>query len=133
MLYFLNREVTTENMRFFLGQLKCQKCGRCCKGETCDPAGAVLKNGELEALAIGLNISKSQFKQRYTIIKDSKRLIKFPCAFLGDQGCTIYPHRPQVCRQFPFNQSITRNGKKWMMVADCPGGKVIGEKYGVKV
>jgi len=30
------------------------------------------------------------------------------CPFLGEQGCTVYPHRPTACRSYPLERAVDR-------------------------
>ncbi len=129
MYYQLKESMTMENVRYYLGKFKCQRCkDSCCTKVT---AGIILKPEEVESLAGLKGLSKKQFKERYTFTKDGNRFMVAPCPFYEEGiDCTIHSHRPQVCRQYPFNRShngcITIN-------PNCPAGRVIGEKYGVKV
>ncbi len=34
------------------------------------------------------------------------------CPFLNESGCTVYPDRPDTCRNFPIEQGIIYNGKQ---------------------
>ena len=129
MAYFLNVPATSENFTFFNRQLKCQRCGMCCKTK----AGQILKPNEVDLLAEKLKLSKHQFKEKYTFTKDGERFINSPCPFLNG-GCSIYSFRPQVCRQFPFNKVYHHPTKgDYMTVADCPAGRIINDRFGVKV
>ena len=132
MLGFLGVEATRENGLRFDGLLKCQRCGSCCNAMIFK-TGAMLFPQEVERLAIKVGVSKRQFKDRYTYTQDSKRFLKLPCVFYKD-GCSVYSDRPIVCREFPLNQIVPKNGKMWMTVnMDCPAGKELGDKYAVKV
>jgi len=134
MHYFMNYEATAENIVRFLNEFKCQRCEKSCCQRLDPNDGIILRQGETAILAHGLGMSHRQFKDRYTFVKDGKRFMVAPCPFYSGEikGCSIHSFRPQVCRQFPFNKSIEVNGKKYMTVnVDCPGGKIIGEKYGV--
>lgn len=133
MHYFMKYEANAENIIRFLNEFKCQRCEHPCCIRIDD--GVVLLNYEANQIAEGLGISHRQFKDRYTFVKDGKRFIHTPCPFYSKElkGCTIHSFRPQVCRQFPFSRYIQMNGKRYMTVnVDCPSGKIIGEKYGVK-
>jgi hypothetical protein len=33
------------------------------------------------------------------------------CPFLGDDGCRVYPDRPDTCRTFPLEQGLLHNGR----------------------
>jgi len=127
--YVLDRPMTTDNVRFYLAEFKCQRCKDSCCLKVA--SGIALKPHEDEMLAELKGMSQSKFKEQYTFTKDGKRFMVSPCPFYDTEvNCTIHAHRPQVCRQYPFNRSyqgkITAN-------PNCPAGKVIGEKYGVEV
>ena len=133
MLGFLGVEATKENGLRFDKLLKCQRCGKCCTGVLFE-TGALLFPFEVEKLAIKLGISKHQFKDRYTYTQEDKRFLKLPCPFYKDGDCSVYEVRPIVCREFPLNQLVPKNGKMEMTVnMDCPAGKELGNKYAVKV
>ena len=134
MHYFMEHEATTENIVKFLNIFKCQRCKKSCCQRLDPNDGIALKRGETATLASNLGISHSQFKDRYTFVKDGNRFMVAPCPFYSEEvkGCSIHRFRPQVCRQFPFNKSIEIKGVNYMTVnVDCPSGKIIGEKYGV--
>ena len=133
MLGFLGVEATDENARRFDQILKCQRCGSCCTGSLFK-TGALLFPQELTQLAIEAGISNRKFKDRYTYAENGRRFLNLPCLFYKDGGCSVYPVRPLVCREFPLNQIVPRDGKMWMTVnMDCPAGKELGDKYAVKV
>lgn len=132
-LGFLGVEATEENAMRFDKLVKCRRCKpSCCEG-TLFEAGALLFPQEVERLATRMGISKRQFKDSYTYTQDSKRFLKLPCPFYKE-GCSIYPSRPIVCREFPLNQTYLKNGKMWMTVnMDCPAGRELGERYAVRI
>lgn len=43
----------------------------------------------------------------------SLRMVKDRCLFLSSKGCTIYKHRPRVCRMFPVDITMTEGCKKY--------------------
>lgn len=132
MLGFLGVEATKENGLRFDSLLKCQRCGKCCNATLFD-TGVLLFPFEIERLAIKSNLSKRQFKERFTYTENGRRFLKLPCPFYQD-GCSVYSVRPVACREFPLNQIVPKNGKMWMTVnMDCPAGKELGNKYAVKV
>lgn len=137
MLGFLGVEANDQNARFFDKSCKCQRCGKCCKGEIfpADQQGIIIFPQELERLVIESGLSKKKFKERFTYTKDGQRFLRLPCIFYKEGSvCSIYRYRPLACREFPLNQVVPKNGKKWMTVnMDCPAGKELGDKYAVKV
>jgi len=133
MLGFLGVEATRENGLHFDRLLKCQKCGACCNAKLFT-TGALLFPQEVERFAEKAGISKHQFKDRHTYTENGQRFLKLPCLFYKDGGCSIHSDRARVCREFPLNQIVPKNGKMWMTVnMDCPAGKELGDKYAVKV
>lgn len=125
----LNIPLTEQNMKQLIRQLRCKRCGTCCN--LVDKI-ALLKH-DIEPMADALGISKHQFKDRYTFTRDGRRFLSAnPCVFYHG-GCTIYKARPQVCRQFPFNQSYVKEGKNYIGIVECPAGLEILKEFGVKV
>ena len=120
-LGYLNVEATEENVKKFDSLFKCKRCGKCCnelKG------GVLLSPEEVERLAI---------PDEYLIVKGDQIFLKLPCPFYKD-GCSIYPDRPKVCREFPLNKTYIQNNKIWLTVGmDCPAGKELGDEYAVMV
>ncbi|MBN2157576.1 MAG: YkgJ family cysteine cluster protein [Candidatus Lokiarchaeota archaeon] len=115
----------------------CTKCGKCCK----DPNTFInvtyhdilrLRKGlklSLEEIleVIGfytfskVNIEKFMSQMVYAPIQTEQGLAFIGllkkqdsrCTFLGeDDTCTIYEHRPAICRTFPFTFLMSEDGKK---------------------
>lgn len=67
---------------------------------------------DVKRLARGLDLTPAQVERRYTKKGgDGKRVLRhrkdgiYPtaCTFLDQEtrGCTVYEHRPKICREFP--------------------------------
>jgi Fe-S-cluster containining protein len=120
---------TPDNANIFWKEFKCQRCGCCCQGKGILVVdGILISNEETISLSTILKISKHQFKDKYTITKDGRRLIKYPCPFLNleSKTCTIYTHRPYVCRTYPINATELVNnfdknlsGKPFLTASSC--------------
>ena len=126
MLHFLNIPATPANMDKYIAEVRCQRCKTpCCvslKG------GIALRPNEVRTLSL----LRDDFLS-HTMFRSGQRLLKTPCVFY-DNGCTIYEHRTEVCRQFPLNQLYThKDGRKFLTAANCPAGRDINERFGVKV
>lgn len=76
----------------------CHACNRCCKNY-------LIKTSPYEVLQMArhLGVSTTEFIAQYLVDgaflshQDDGR-----CAFSGDQGCTVHPARPLVCRIYPL-------------------------------
>lgn len=135
MHWLMKYGMTRDNIVRFLNEFECQRCKHSCCQRLDPEDGIILRQGESAMLADRLRISHRQFKDRYTFTKDGSRFLIAPCPFYSAEinGCSIHSFRPQVCRQFPFNKSIQVGDRLMMTVnVDCPAGKIIGEKYGIK-
>ena len=95
-----------KTFRAFFQMFHCQKCGECCLGvgEASDE-GISLMPEEVVRLADIMLLSKRKFKDRFTFIKEGRRLLKYPCPLYSSNShlCTIYERRPIVCRAYPLN------------------------------
>ena len=48
--------------------------------------------------------------------------MKTDIAFFWDRICTIHPVKPQMCRRWPFIESVLRDVANWRIMASmCPG------------
>jgi Fe-S-cluster containining protein len=73
-------------------RFKCAACGDCCRFRTTPIEKADVKR--LEAAG---------YKDFYEIKGDMRlRRQRGKCIFLKDDKCSVYEHRPTVCREFPF-------------------------------
>lgn len=86
----LNEEVTA--------QIDCTQCGNCCKSLMIN-----VTPGEVESLAINLQISLTAVKEKYIEESEQGKMIMntIPCHFLSGTKCTIYQYRFTECREFP--------------------------------
>ena len=81
----------------------CQRCTACCRW----PGQVRLTEVEITRIATFLQISETDFIQRYTRLQHNRRglaLLEKPsgaCCFLIGTDCSIQAVKPQQCRDFP--------------------------------
>ena len=88
--------------------------GLACFNQCCRTPTIILSPYDLLRLKQGLGITSTALRQRYTrqeiepnsnlplVFIDAFRSPEGGCPFLGEHGCTVYPHRPAACRLFPL-------------------------------
>ena len=81
--------------------IDCRTCANCCRQST-----VRLTERDLERLSKALKRSRSQVIAAYTQPSADEGLIlkrdpKSGCVFLDGTACGIYPHRPDICRDYP--------------------------------
>ena len=105
-------------------RFSCKRSGNCCA-----IPGGIVRVGEddVRAIAGHLGISVEAFRSRY-LQPDGVRLkdgFGTRCVFLqdgADSGCTIYPVRPQKCRDGPFWPEVRTDPELRRLVErTCPG------------
>lgn len=101
----------TEGLKF-----ECTECGECCRVRG-TYAHVYVNEEELAALAGHLDMSKQEFRERYTY-RDRLGWTQLAfngdrCVFLDDKGerCTVYSARPTQCRTFPFWRELVVDGR----------------------
>ena len=99
----------------------CQFCGQCCKGY----GGTYVSEYEIDAICQYLGLDREHFIQRYCQVSGDRPLIAQAqngyCVF-WNQLCTIHPVKPQMCRKWPFIESVLVDAVNWQsMAASCPG------------
>ena len=102
---------------------ECQNCGDCCTG---DPGTIYVDRDDISRIARHLNSPVSHLiekylyphKNSYSIREDSDGR----CLFYKNNGCRIYPVRPNQCSTYPFWFENLRSLKVWRRVSRmCPG------------
>lgn len=103
--------------------IDCTRCGRCC--EKLKP---MCFEQDHQRLADGLSITVEQLTELYLEYDTSEdepgwRIKNSPCPFLQDKKCTVYEHRPDNCRQYPYLHEPEFTGRTWGMIErtfTCP-------------
>ncbi|MEI7542839.1 MAG: YkgJ family cysteine cluster protein [bacterium] len=103
----------------------CQKCGDCCRVD----GYVFLKNDEAKAIIDYLEISKADFKKKFTdwflFLGTVLKLDAEGCCFLIDGRCIIYPVRPLQCKTFPYWNRVLKSQKDWEYITTyCRGAKM---------
>jgi Fe-S-cluster containining protein len=86
----------------------CRRCLKCCHHKNIQ-----LNPYEVARLARNLGLTTSEFRAAWT--DDSAGLVlrqteSGACVFLGNEGCTVHPDRPLVCRLYPLGRHIRADG-----------------------
>jgi Fe-S-cluster containining protein len=94
-------KIELENLLMIQDKL-CKKCGECCR--RCTPI--LVSREELENIADYLNTPYKKLRKKLILTPAEGKpgwfnMAAAPCLFLKNNECSIYPVRPQVCRQFP--------------------------------
>ncbi len=100
-------------------QIDCTECGNCCK-----VLRSRIAEHDIERLAGGLGISRSQVIERYLELYDNELYIEqIPCPFLKDNKCTVYEYRPDDCRSYPHLHKPHFISRLWSVIDNysiCP-------------
>ena len=100
---------------------ECRKCGDCCKGY----GGTYLSEEDIEAISRFIGSDPGRFVAQYCSLSGTKPVLAQRsdgyCIF-WDKICTIHPVKPQMCRKWPFIESLLADAKNWLIMAgSCPG------------
>lgn len=83
--------------------IDCTKCANCCRGLQVHVTPA-----DVERLAEGMHIPVDEVMTRYithegcAVIGEWARFNEQPCPLLNGTLCSVYAHRPETCRAYPF-------------------------------
>ena len=111
---------------------ECQKCAKCCGDTPKRKRNILMLEKEVERISEITELKPGEFSipssgtepYRYTMRKKEGK-----CIFLDGTKCRIYPHRPLLCRFYPFWLEEF-DGYEFNVSDECPGvgvGKVIEE------
>jgi hypothetical protein len=107
---------------------RCENCGECCRGE----GYALVDEADVQEIARTLGIRPPQARARFTDPDPGKnpgcRILKSigperSCCLLDRQAkrCTIYNHRPRICRTFPMLNAESEAEEIISFYSDCRG------------
>jgi uncharacterized protein len=85
----------------------CKACGLCCHDKKIQ-----LNPYEIVRLADHLSIGTAEFLARYLTPGEPFLLFleNSACVFLTDEGCSVHPDRPLVCRLYPLGHHLSGEG-----------------------
>jgi len=100
---------------------KCQKCGECCRGY----GGTFVADKDIQRISRYLNVDSSRFVAEFCQISGGKPVLAQAdngyCIF-WDRLCAVHPVKPQMCKKWPFIESILVDVNNWhIMAAFCSG------------
>lgn len=97
----------------------CHACSRCCHDKHIQT-----NPYEVARMAAHLGMSTGAFRARWTQDGEGtalSRTAEGACVFLGENGCTIHPARPLVCRLYPLGRHRAGDGtESWKKVVPHP-------------
>jgi Fe-S-cluster containining protein len=116
---------------------ECQMCGGCCQRMD----GIAYCVTDAERMAKHLNMKKNDWMREMTVPSTRKkgdRWLKLTegskrCPYLTDHGCSVYPGRGQVCRNYPWSSAqqieAIRAGQAIQFYDKCLGQYMTYKKY----
>jgi len=105
-------------------RFECQRSTKCCVNHG-EYAYVYLSRDDETRLAAHFGLERKKFRNRYTETLDGRRIIRFAagaCAFLVDQGCSVYEARPVQCATWPFwPENLDEKVWREEIAPFCPG------------
>ncbi len=84
---------------------RCTRCNSCCVDKRIQ-----VNPYEIARLARNRGVSTAAARDTFTSEGALRQRDDGRCIFLGEQGCTVHPDRPLVCRLFPLGRVIDAAG-----------------------
>lgn len=80
-------------------QMDCTTCGACCRDNW-----VPVNDEEADRLAVALSLPVLDVRQKYLTVDEDREvgIDAKPCPFLDGNRCSVYAHRPDVCRGYPY-------------------------------
>lgn len=123
------------NLIFPRTTFKCIRCGKCCVEDNRGGRRIVLTERDAEEISNAAGIKLWEFAEKsvseaYPYVV---RLIDGKCFFLEPNSrCKIYPHRPLVCKFYPFVMQKIEERYVFHVDPSCPGlveGRHLDKEY----
>ncbi|WP_214084292.1 YkgJ family cysteine cluster protein [Methanoculleus sp.] len=106
---------------------RCRECGACCRRVAEDSNLVIVSPAEVRAIMAATGMAWDEVVEpypdfisagnggEYTLAWCIRRTAD-ACIFLRDGRCTVYAHRPWICRTYPF--MLVDDD---LLVSECPG------------
>lgn len=106
---------------------RCRECGACCRRVAEDSNLVLVSPAEVRAIMAATDMAWDEVAEPYPdFIDDGSggeytlawciRRTADACIFLRDGRCSVYAHRPWICRTYPF--MLVDDD---LLVSECPG------------
>ena len=101
----------------------CRKCGECCRGY----GGTFVSEKDIEAISRYLKIDSRRLIAEFCQLSGGKAVLAqgkngYCLLWDKDKQCTIQPVKPEMCKKWPFIESILADVNNWrIMAALCAG------------
>ena len=100
---------------------ECTQCGDCCKGY----GGTYLTESDITKIATFIGVGTAEFKKRYCALSGNRPILTQQgngyCIFF-DGNCSIHAVKPNMCRKWPYIESLMVDIANWRIMAGvCPG------------
>lgn len=122
----------------------CNNCGICCGDTPKKTRRVLLLNSDAKKIASHTKKAISEFavkleKNLPYIYEIKKNPQNGKCLFHQNNHCSIYLHRPLICKFYPFELKADENKKyTFKVTSECPGvfcldtlkgGEILGKHY----
>lgn len=96
---------------------QCHHCYQCCQTRT-----IALNPYDIACLAAHESISTGRFIDQYMLLSEQGACLRHAsegdCAFLSNNGCLAYEHRPLACRSYPLLRQTDLDGEVSLVVLE---------------
>lgn len=101
----------------------CRQCGECCIGY----GGTFVTDQDIERISTFIGTDPNGFIEKFCCLSGDRPVLAQQddghCVF-WDKVCTIHPVKPQMCRKWPYIESLLIDFDNWNIMASmCPGMK----------
>jgi Fe-S-cluster containining protein len=101
----------------------CRQCGECCIGY----GGTFVNDQDIERISTYIGTDPHGFAEQFCCLSGGRSILAQQddghCVF-WDKACTIHPVKPQMCRKWPYIESLLIDFDNWNIMASmCPGMK----------
>jgi Fe-S-cluster containining protein len=101
-------------------KIDCTTCANCCR-----EVAPTFSQSDIDRLAGHLGVSNSELIEKYLKPTESTEenpwiMRQTPCPFLADSRCTVYEHRPENCRDYPYLHKDEFTSRTLSMIGRIP-------------
>ncbi|MFP5207133.1 MAG: YkgJ family cysteine cluster protein [Acidobacteriota bacterium] len=114
----IQQEILEKRPRLGLDARFTFRCGpdRECFNRCCSDVSILLSPYDVLRLKRALHLDSSEFLEKHALVMRSRErqvpvvLLRMneetrDCPFVGESGCSVYPHRPWACRMYPLGMA----------------------------